>query len=168
MSVNAEVRSFWEQEPCGTTQREVGNEVPHSREWFQQVERYRYEVEPVIHDSEHPEQIVREIHRVLKPGGRFIGMMYGRHSICSLRIWADYALLKGRPWQSLSDAIATNMESAGTKAYTVPELEDMFASFSTIEATPILTQHDRAGWPPWVTRFFPQDWGFFIALHGQK
>ena len=122
----------------------------------------------VIHHSEHPEQIVREIHRVLKPGGRFIGMMYGRHSICSLRIWADYALLKGRPWQSLSDAIATNMESAGTKAYTVPELEDMFASFSTIEATPILTQHDRAGWPPWVTRFFPQDWGFFIALHGQK
>ncbi|MBI3724778.1 class I SAM-dependent methyltransferase, partial [bacterium] len=35
----------------------------------------------VIHHSESPRKIVSEIHRVLRPGGTFIGMMYGRRSL---------------------------------------------------------------------------------------
>src|SRR2546430_8987572 len=35
----------------------------------------------VIHHSEQPAEIVSEIHRVLRPGGTFIGMLYGRRSV---------------------------------------------------------------------------------------
>jgi ubiquinone/menaquinone biosynthesis C-methylase UbiE len=253
MSANAEVRSFWEQEPCGTKPGIVGDSAFHSREWFEEVERYRYEAEPFIHDvaqfkqhqgktmlevgvgagtdhlqwaragcrchgvdltaaaiettrehlalygfqsdlrrldaetlpfddeqfdlvyswgvihhSEHPEQIIREIHRVLKPGGVFIGMMYGRYSISALRMWTEHALLKGRPWRTIADVVAAHMESAGTKSYTADELQQLFASFSTFTTKPLLTQTDRSGWPSWISRFFPEDWGFFIALNGVK
>ncbi len=253
MSSNAEVRSFWEQEPCGTSRGVVGDLALHSREWFEEVERYRYRVEPfiprvaqfmrhqgktilevgvgagtdhlqwaragcrchgvdltaaaietarqhlalygfesdlrrldaetlpfdddqfdvvyswgVIHHSERPERIIREIHRVLKPGGLFIGMMYGRYSIHAIRTWADEALLKGRPWRTISEVIAAHVESVGTKSYTVPELRQLFASFSTFTAKPVLALHELNGWPSWISRFFPDDWGWFITLTGEK
>jgi ubiquinone/menaquinone biosynthesis C-methylase UbiE len=253
MSSNVEVRSFWEQEPCGTSREIVGHAEFHTRDWFEQVERYRYDVEPFIHsvaqftrhhgktilevgvgagtdhlqwaragcrchgvdltaaaieatrdrlalygftselhcldaealpfDDEHfdvvyswgvihhtarPDRLVHEIHRVLKPHGLFIGMMYGRHSLTALRIWARHAVLKCRPWRSISEIIATQVESAGTKAYTVAELQQLFAAFSMFTAKPVLALSDRSGWPTWISRFFPDEWGWFVTLAGQK
>lgn len=49
MSINKDVRAFWEQEPCGTAPAIVGALPSRTREWFEQVERYRYEAEPFIH-----------------------------------------------------------------------------------------------------------------------
>ena len=49
MSLNEEVRAFWEKEPCGTGKEITGTSVPLTREWFQEVENYRYAVEPFIH-----------------------------------------------------------------------------------------------------------------------
>jgi SAM-dependent methyltransferase len=253
VSSNVEVRSFWEQEPCGTGREIVAGAAFHSREWFEQVERYRYDSEPfihnvaqftrhhgktilevgvgagtdhlqwaragcrchgvdltdaaietarehlalygfqselrrvdaetlpfdddlfdvvyswgVIHHTARPDRIVHEIHRVLKPRGLFIGMMYGRHSITALRLWAHHALLAGRPWRSISEIVAAHVESAGTKAYTVAELERLFASFHTFTAKPVLSVLDRSGWPSGISRFFPSDWGWFVTLSGQK
>ena len=122
----------------------------------------------VIHHSAHPERMIAEIHRVLKPGGEFIGMMYGRHSVIALRFWVRHALLKGRPWRSIADVIGTEIESPGTKAYTVRELERLFAMFEACEARPVITAPDLADWPKAISRFFPDDWGWFITLHARK
>jgi 2-polyprenyl-3-methyl-5-hydroxy-6-metoxy-1,4-benzoquinol methylase len=122
----------------------------------------------VIHHSEHPQLIINEIKRVLKPGGQFVGMMYNRHSFCAYNSWIKHALLKGKPWQSFKDVIWNHMESLGTKAYTALELKLFFSDFSTFSAEPILTVYDTRPWPTWLSRFFPNQWGWFIAVKATK
>lgn len=122
----------------------------------------------VIHHSEHPERIIAEIRRVLKPGGEFIGMLYGRRSPLAFKEWVKNALLKGRPWRSFSDVLWNHVESVGTKAYTVSELGRMFSSFETATFKPMITQYDKDKWPRWLSKFFPDDWGWFIGVTARK
>lgn len=253
MSINKDVRAFWEQEPCGTAPAIVGALPSRTREWFERVERYRYEAEPfihsvaqftrhrgkrmlevgvgagtdhlqwaragcdcygvdltdagiettrerlalyglqsqlqrvdaetlpfedgffdlvyswgVIHHSQYPEKIVAEIARVLRPGGTFIGMLYGRHSATALLLWLRHAVVVGRPWRTPADVIWNHVESIGTKAYTERELRDLFSPFSSITTTPILALSDRDRLPSWITRFYPSRWGWFIAVHATR
>ena len=253
MKLNQEVREYWEQEPCGTSPRIVGDVSQGSDEWFRKIENYRYEVEPfihsvaqftryhgkkvleigvgagtdhlqwaragaqchgvdltdaaiettrtpltryglhsqlqridaeilpfeentfdviyswgVIHHSEYPEKIISEIQRVLKPGGHFIGMMYGRHSLAVLKLWLKEALFSGKPWRSFRNVLWYHMESVGTKAYTVTELNRLFSSFSNFTAQPIITPYDKRWFPAWLNQFFPNRWGWFISLKATK
>lgn len=253
LTLNEVVRDYWEREPCGTSPT-VTDDVPkQTREWFERIEAYRYEVEPfihsvaqfsrwhskkileigvgagtdhlqwaragaecygidlteagiettktrlalygftsnlqradaealpfpdeffdvvyswgVIHHSEHPEQIIREIKRVLKPSGVFIGMMYGRHSPTAFKVWLKNALLKGKPWRNFADAIWNHVESLGTKAYTVPELQKLFADFNSLTAKPVITPYDTSKFPSWLSQYFPDSWGWFITLKAVK
>jgi len=122
----------------------------------------------VIHHSEQPAKIVSEIHRVLRPGGTFIGMLYGRRSVVAFKQWVKYALLRGRPWRTFGDVIWHHMESLGTKAYTVPELHHLFSAFRSCEAQPILSAYDITHWPRWLSKFFPDSWGWEIAVEAVK
>lgn len=122
----------------------------------------------VIHHSEHPERIVEEIRRVLKPGGTFIGMIYGRYSLKVLKTWIWFALLRGKPWMSFSKVLAQHVESPGTKAYTVRECKTMFTNFREVAAKSVLTIYDTREIPRWLARFLPDDWGWFITLHATK
>jgi ubiquinone/menaquinone biosynthesis C-methylase UbiE len=122
----------------------------------------------VIHHSEQPGSIVAEIRRVLKPGGLFIGMIYGRRSVLAFKLWVRHALLTGRPWRSASDVIWHHVESIGTKAYTVAEARALFAAFADVEAVPLITTYDAALFPRWLARFFPDDWGWFITIRARK
>jgi len=122
----------------------------------------------VIHHSEKPGVIVKEIHRVLKKGGVFIGMFYGRYSVLTFKRWVKYALLAGKPWRSFSDVIWHHMESVGTKAYTVGELGKMFEDFKSFEGEPILTWYDLSKWPKWMRHLFPNSWGWFIVIKASK
>jgi ubiquinone/menaquinone biosynthesis C-methylase UbiE len=253
MALNDEVRSYWEQEACGTQKVVVEELEKFSREWYEEIESHRYQVEPfihsvaqftrhhgkkllevgvgagtdhlqwaragldchgvdltdeaiettrrrleiyglssnlqridaeslpfedntfdlvyswgVIHHSENPQKIITDIHRILKTGGTFIGMMYGRYSLASLKMWITYALLRGKPWRSFADVIWNHMESIGTKAYTVPELKSLFKDFDNFEGTPITTPAELHRLPKWIRRFVPSSWGFFIALKARK
>lgn len=122
----------------------------------------------VIHHSSHPERMVAEIHRVLRPGGSFLGMMYHRHSLKVLTAWAYWALLHGQPWLSFTHVLAHHVESPGTKAYTRRELRALFSAFATFSASPIKTLYDTRVYPRWLHRFFPEDWGWFVVLHATK
>jgi ubiquinone/menaquinone biosynthesis C-methylase UbiE len=122
----------------------------------------------VIHHSAHPEQIIREIRRVLKPNGTFIGMLYARHSLVVFKLWVKHALLKGRPWRSWMELVADHMESPGTKAYTIHELNALWSEFSSCDTTQILTPYDGNWFPGWMRRFFPDRWGWFIAITARK
>lgn len=122
----------------------------------------------VIHHSEKPEQIVAEIRRVLKPGGRFIGMMYKRHSLLGYRVWLKHGLLAGRPWRSLSDVLWHHVESVGTKAYTLAEMRRMFGQYAGVSLWPIVTTYDTRRLPDAVARLVPPALGWFIAIHATK
>jgi ubiquinone/menaquinone biosynthesis C-methylase UbiE len=79
----------------------------------------------VIHHSPDTEKAFCEIARVVRQGGTVKLMLYHRHSLVAFYLWVRYALLRGRPWRSLSDVVYHHMESIGTKAYTRAEIHDM-------------------------------------------
>jgi SAM-dependent methyltransferase len=147
--------------------------LPFPREMFDVVYSWG-----VIHHSERPAAIISEIHRILRPGGEFIGMLYGRRSPAAFRLWLRYALLRGRPMRSFADVIWHHMESAdviwhhmesiGTKAYTVAELKELFSEFTRCEITPYLTPYDLRRYPRWLSRHFPPEWGWFLTVRAAK
>jgi len=253
MALNDDVKSYWEQEACGTQEKVVGKFEKFSREWFGKVENHRYQVEPfihsvaqftlyhnknilevgvgagtdhlqwaragaichgvdltdeaiettqrrletygfhsnlkrinaeilpfednffdviyswgVIHHAEHPDQIIKEIYRVLKPNGVFIGMMYGRCSIKALRLWLSHALFKGKPWRSLGDVIWHHMESVGTKAYTANETRILFSQFQKVHIDKLITKSDTSKLPDWLAKLIPNLLGWYTIIKAYK
>jgi ubiquinone/menaquinone biosynthesis C-methylase UbiE len=122
----------------------------------------------VIHHSEKPETILAEVHRVLKPGGQFIGMFYHRPSLVSLRVWLKYGLFAGKPWRSFADVLYHHVESTGTKAYTVGEMQRMFGAFRETSVTPIVTVYDTRKLPAWIANNVPRRFGWFLAIKAQR
>jgi SAM-dependent methyltransferase len=96
----------------------------------------------VIHHSPDTPTIVREIHRVLRPGGRVRVMVYHTWSFVGLMLWTRYALLRGQPFSSLAWVYHHFLESPGTKAYTRAEGRALFSKFSTIDARALLSFGD--------------------------
>jgi len=253
MSINPQVKNYWEQEACGTGSYATGELEGKSKEWYEAVENYRYQMEPfihsvaqftrhhgktvlevgvgagtdhlqwaragcnlfgvdltdeaiattkrrfelygqksnlqrvdaeklpfadgffdvvyswgVIHHSQNPESIIAEIHRVLKKGGMFIGMMYGRYSVDVLKLWVKHGLLKGRPFRTPSALVWNHVESIGTKAYTVREIKDLLGLFESKEAFKILTPYDTKYIPQPIARLLPNGLGWFIAFRAVK
>jgi len=86
----------------------------------------------VLHHSPNTPRAIRQVHRVLRPGGVARIMIYHRASLTGLMLWARYALLAGRPFRSLDDVYAHHLESPGTKAYSVREARELFRDFSSV------------------------------------
>ena len=86
----------------------------------------------VLHHSPNTPECIREVFRVLRPGGVARVMIYHTWSLVGLMLWTRYALLAGRPGRSLRDIYFHHLESPGTKAYTVESARCMFvgAGFS--------------------------------------
>ena len=76
----------------------------------------------VLHHTPDTEKAVRELLRVVRPGGHLKIMLYNRCSICVINRWVRFGLLKGRPWRTLRWILWNTIESAGTKGYTRGEL----------------------------------------------
>lgn len=144
-------------------QRVDAEELPFESDTFDIVYSWG-----VIHHSEHPERIIAEIRRVLRPGGTFVGMMYGRYSLAALKCWVRNALLKGRPWRTLSDVLYHHVESVGTKAYTIRELGSLFDEFELFSAQKFITPYDKQYWPKWLAKYLPNNWGWFVAIQATK
>ncbi|NNN06034.1 MAG: class I SAM-dependent methyltransferase [Elusimicrobia bacterium] len=127
----------------------------------------------VIHHTEDTPRAAREIARVVKPGGRVCVMVYHRHSLVALQCWILNALLRGRPWRTLSDVIFHHIESLGTQAYSLAEAKNLFSSLSSVAVTPRLTPYDvritrNKYLPVWLRRFIPNRMGWFLVIEGIK
>lgn len=122
----------------------------------------------VIHHADHPEQIVGEIHRVLRPTGIFVGMLYERRSIVALKLWVKHGLLRLRPTRSLTDCLAHHMESPGTKAYTPGEIRQLFDGFTAVETEHFVTPYDRSRLPRWLGAAIPARLGWFVAIRARR
>ena len=251
--LNEEVREFWEMGPCGTGENITRDSKPFTLDWFENIEKYRYENEPcihslaqfsryngkkilevgvgagtdhlqwarvgaecygvdltdvaiettkkrfelygfktelqrldaeilpfdensfdvvyswgVIHHTEKPQILVNEINRVLKPGGVFIGMIYGRHSPLAFKFWVKYALLKGKFWLNFADIIWDKVESIGTKSYTKKEAAALFMNYHNVKLQPFITKYDKDDYPSCLSKYFPDDWGWFIGIRASK
>lgn len=140
----------------------------------------------VIHHSPDTARAVSEIHRVLKPGGTARIMIYHKWSLVGYMLWVRYALLKLRPFTSLSEIYSRYLESPGTKAYTVDEARQMFSAFSRVDVSTVLTHSDlldsaagqrhggaalslaRRLWPRNLLRKFASGHGLFMLITAVK
>jgi SAM-dependent methyltransferase len=96
----------------------------------------------VLHHSPDTPRAIREVHRVLRPGGEARIMIYYKWSIIGLMLWLRYGILRGRPWMSLETVYDRYLESPGTKAYSYAEARKLFAQFSKVEIDTVLTHGD--------------------------
>lgn len=96
----------------------------------------------VIHHSPDTPAAVREIRRVLRPGGSARVMIYKRRSLVGAMLWLRYGLLAGRPFTPLDAIYARRLESPGTKAYSPAEARALFAGFSEVTTRSELSPGD--------------------------
>jgi SAM-dependent methyltransferase len=140
----------------------------------------------VLHHSPNTPQAVAEVWRVLKPGGVARVMIYQRWSLVGMMLWVRYALLGLRPWLSLTDVYARYLESPGTKAYSVAEARQLFASFGQVQIRTVLTHGDllesgagqrhrgpllslaRVVWPRSLLRRWLPGAGLFMLIKARK
>lgn len=117
----------------------------------------------VLHHTPDTQRAVDEVRRMLRPGGEARIMLYSRRSWVAFGLWARYGLAAGHPGRSLTEVVANHMESPGTKAYTEPELRDLFAGFSAVELQRFLTPYDRRVAGP-LARVAGPRLGWFVGI----
>lgn len=140
----------------------------------------------VVHHSPDTPAAVRELHRVLRPGGIAKVMIYHRRSLTGYMLWLRYALLAGRPFRSLTEIYAEHLESPGTKAYTVAEARELFAGFQEVDVRVQLNHGDllegsvgqrhrgrllslaRRLWPRKLLRRAAREHGLYLLITAMK
>jgi ubiquinone/menaquinone biosynthesis C-methylase UbiE len=121
----------------------------------------------VLHHTPQTEKAVSEAIRALRPGGELCVMLYARHSWVGYGFWVRHGLLAGRPWRSIANVLAHNMESEGTKAYTKRELEQMFAAIAEPRIDQVSTVYDRQIAGP-LARLTGDRLGWHLVIRGRK
>ncbi|MDP9263645.1 MAG: class I SAM-dependent methyltransferase [Acidobacteriota bacterium] len=137
----------------------------------------------VLHHSPDTPLAVREVHRVLRPGGVARIMIYHHPSVVGTLLWARYGALQRR---SFAEVYANYLESLGTKAYTVQEVTELFREFADVHIAIELSAGDlltgaagrRYGgvllttalklWPRWLIRALLPRYGSFMLIEATR
>lgn len=142
----------------------------------------------VLHHSPNTPEAIRQVFRVLRPGGCARIMIYHKWSITGLMLWVRYALLKAKPFTSMADIYSNHLESPGTKAYTKAEAEDLVrsAGFQTSSVTIQLNHGDllegsvgqrhqgpllslaKKCWPRNLLKKYASGFGLYLFIDAKK
>ena len=142
----------------------------------------------VLHHTPNTGQAIKEIYRILKPGGIIKAMVYHIPSWTGWMLWLRFCLFRFRPWISPRKAIYNYLESPGTKAYTLEEARKLFesAQFQVIEMKVALGPGDLLNirfsrkyrafiykilglfYPRWLVRLFGNRFGLELLLQAKK
>ena len=140
----------------------------------------------VLHHTPNTAAAIREVRRVLRPGGVARIMIYHKYSMTGFMLWTRYALLRAKPQRTLAEIYSSYLESPGTKAYSVEEARQLFIGFRDLQARTMLNFGDllqgaagqrhagllleaaRALWPRWlIKRLFPS-LGLMLLVEATK
>jgi len=140
----------------------------------------------VLHHSPDTVAAIREVHRVLRPGGEARIMIYHSRSIVGALLWMRYGLLAGQPGVGLKQIYAEHLESPGTKAYSVRDAQELVTMFDTSRVTTQLSFGDlligevgqrhrsallwlaRRVWPRWLIRRVFASYGLMLLIDAVK
>ncbi|MGQ0713207.1 MAG: class I SAM-dependent methyltransferase [Gemmatimonadaceae bacterium] len=141
----------------------------------------------VLHVPPNPARAISEAHRVLNPGGTFVGLIYNPMSWVGFMLWGVHCLGKGRPWKGPRWAIYHYLESPGTHSYTVRETYALFSKFSRVQVRTQLGHGDlllmRPGekynrnpaylllwklWPRWLIKRLGNRFGMAVIIEAVK
>jgi SAM-dependent methyltransferase len=95
----------------------------------------------VLHHIPEPEKAVQEVNRVIRTDGEVRVMLYHRRSLSALKNFVKHGLLRGR-LRSIQLLLAECLESPGTRAFTIDEAKELFASFKNVIVNPVITYYD--------------------------
>jgi ubiquinone/menaquinone biosynthesis C-methylase UbiE len=121
----------------------------------------------VLHHTPDTSTAIREAIRVTRPGGELCVMLYGRRSWAAAGAWIRNALLRRRPFKSISQVLAESIESEGTKGYTQRELREMFRALQNLRVESVVTVYDKRYFGP-LTRITGNRFGWFRVIRGRR
>jgi SAM-dependent methyltransferase len=126
----------------------------------------------VIHHTDHPEAVAAEMHRVLKPGGRFLVAVYHRASLFALQKLLRYvgsgAFLRER-WSdhlALIEAGADQLDDRPlVRLYSRRQARALFSRFENLSTEVV---HAGVRWRFLQQPFFARRWGWYVVVTGRK
>gem|GEM_PF-332747 len=121
----------------------------------------------VLHHSPDTRKAVDEVYRVLRPNGVALLMVYHVPSWTGFLLWGLRCITDGEFFESPRQAIFAQLESPGTKAYTLPEASALVSKFSNVELRTVLLAGDLLQMQPsakyddplyrFIWRLYPRD-----------
>jgi ubiquinone/menaquinone biosynthesis C-methylase UbiE len=142
----------------------------------------------VLHHTPDTLKALTEVQRVLRPNGRMKIMVYSKNSWSAWMMWGIHGLLKGKPFKSPRACVYDNLESPGTKSYSIHEAEKLVseAGFSNVHAWTLLGPGDLltikpskryqsllsrmafAVYPRWIIRALGNRFGLYLLITADK
>lgn len=128
----------------------------------------------VIHHTPDTQKAIDEIHRVLKPGGKAIVMIYHKFSLLVLRILLIRGIPTGelftRGFQYVLSKYTENVNQKNplTQAFSRKEAKKMFKDYSDIRIRTFLTPYETHRIPKPIVSVLPNSLGWFMVIDAGK
>jgi len=140
----------------------------------------------VLHHTPDTKRAISQVFRMLRNGGEAKIMIYHKYSFVGYMLWVRYALLRLKPFTTLTEIYNQYLESPGTKAFSCEEARALFSQFQHVEIKTVLTHGDlltsEAGqrhkgiflsiaqliWPRWFIKLFFKSQGLFMLISAKK